>query len=156
MNPFSYVDSRLLDKPKDERYLRCSTPAPRWLSTVHYDFHHPSSVHSHSSNLFNNAFVELEMECNLRQNHFLAANETETATPSYTLFNFTAGTDIQYHSKKIVSLYLTVANIFDRAYQNHLSRLKYADTNNVTGRMGVFNMGRNITLKLVIPLTFDI
>ncbi len=154
-NTFSYVDSRLLDKPKDERYLPF-TPAPRWLSTIHYDFQHPSSGHQHSTRLFNNAFVELEMDCNLRQNHFLAANETETATPSYTLFNFTAGTDIQYHSKKIASLYLTVANIFDRAYQNHLSRLKYADINNVTGRMGVFNMGRNISLKLIVPLSFAI
>jgi iron complex outermembrane receptor protein len=41
------------------------------------------------------------------------------------------------------------------AYQNHLSRLKYTDINPVTGREGVFNMGRNFVMKLNIPLGFD-
>jgi len=40
----------------------------------------------------------------------------------------------------------------DVAYQSNMSRIKYADPNNVTGRIGVFNMGRNISLKLVIPI----
>jgi len=36
-----------------------------------------------------------------------------------------------------------------------LSRLKYAPENLVTGRIGVFNMGRNFTIKFNIPLSFD-
>ena len=48
--------------------------------------------------------------------------------------------------------YVTADNLLNKAYQNHLSRLKYADENVVTGRRGVFNMGRNITFKLVIPI----
>lgn len=32
----------------------------------------------------------------------------------------------------------------DKAYQNHLNRLKYAPENLLTGRTGVFNMGRNL------------
>ena len=43
-------------------------------------------------------------------------------------------------------------NLLDRAYQSHLSRLKYLDPNPVTGRQGVYNMGRNVTFKLVVPL----
>jgi len=31
---------------------------------------------------------------------------------------------------------------------------QYADVNPATGRMGVYNMGRNITVKLDVPLTF--
>ena len=153
-NALSFVDSRLLDKSKDERYLPF-TPAPRWLSTIHYDFLRASNT-NRPSLMLKNAFVEMEMDCNLRQNHFLAANDTETATPSYTLFNFTAGTDIMNHGKKLLSVYFTIANVFDRAYQNHLSRLKYADMNNMTGRTGVFNMGRNISLKVMVPLSFGI
>lgn len=42
--------------------------------------------------------------------------------------------------------------LLNRAYQNHLSRLKYADPNVITGRRGVYNMGRNVTFKVVIPL----
>ena len=40
----------------------------------------------------------------------------------------------------------------DVAYQNHLSRLKYADENPLTGRSGVFDMGRNLTFKLTVPI----
>ena len=53
--------------------------------------------------------------------------------------------------KKRLSVYLIGSNLTDVAYQNHLSRLKYADINVVTGRRGVFNMGRNITLKVEVP-----
>ena len=45
-------------------------------------------------------------------------------------------------------------NIGDVAYQNHLSRLKYAAENMATGRQGVFNMGRNFSIKLNIPLSW--
>jgi len=50
---------------------------------------------------------------------------------------------------------LIAQNLTDVAYQNHLSRLKYTDENMATGRMGVFNMGRNFSLKLNLPLQFD-
>ena len=93
------------------------------------------------------------MECNFRQNHFYAENATETATPSYTLFHAYAGTDIRSHGKRILSLYLSCENIFDRAYQNHLSRLKYLGENPVTGRQGVYNMGRNVAFRVVVPIS---
>jgi len=49
-------------------------------------------------------------------------------------------------------LYISVNNINDTAYQSHLSRLKYGPVNFKTGRSGVYNMGRNISFKLVIPV----
>jgi iron complex outermembrane receptor protein len=51
----------------------------------------------------------------------------------------------------ICSFYINANNLLDSGYQNHLSRLKYAPVNYSTGRSGVFNMGRNISFKLVIP-----
>jgi iron complex outermembrane receptor protein len=53
-----------------------------------------------------------------------------------------------------LSIYLALNNVTDVAYQNHLSRLKYAAVNNVTGRQGVFNMGRNFNLRVNVPLDF--
>ena len=50
------------------------------------------------------------------------------------------------------SIQLGVINIADIAFQNHLSRLKYAAENQATGRTGVFNMGRNFSIKLNVPL----
>jgi iron complex outermembrane receptor protein len=49
---------------------------------------------------------------------------------------------------------LIAQNITDVAYQNHLSRLKYTAENMATGRMGVFNMGRNFSIKVNVPLVF--
>lgn len=92
------------------------------------------------------------MECNLRQNHFYALNATETATPSYTLFNASASTDLRLHGRKVASLIISCNNIFDKIYQSHLSRLKRLDINPANGRRGIFNMGRNFSIKLFLPL----
>ena len=53
---------------------------------------------------------------------------------------------------KRASLYLGCTNLFDRAYQSHLSRLKYVEATPYKGHQGIYNMGRNITMKLVVPV----
>ena len=63
-----------------------------------------------------------------------------------------AGTDVKLHGKRLLSLYLSGEHLTNRAYQNHLSRLKYLDVNQVTGRRGVYNMGRNFSIKIVVPI----
>jgi iron complex outermembrane receptor protein len=65
------------------------------------------------------------------------------------------GTQYTKKGKQLFSIALTAQNITDVAYQNHLSRLKYTAENMATGRMGVFNMGRNYSLKVNVPLKFD-
>ena len=82
---------------------------------------------------------------------FYAADDTETSTPSYTLLHLSAGTDIRYRNRTACTISVICDNLTNRAYQNHLSRLKYADINPVTGRRGIYNMGRNITMKVSIP-----
>ena len=114
---------------------------------------HPTSAPRRLA--LNNIFVSANIECYLRQNHVYSADNTETTTPSYTLQNLSAGADIQLKQRKMAELYITVDNLLNRAYQNHLSRLKYADVNVVTGRTGVYNMGRNISMKIVIPITIN-
>ena len=142
-NTFSYVDARQLHQPKDSRYLPF-TPAPRWTSDVKVEL-------THDGRVLNNAFVSAGLECYLRQSHYYRADDTETATPAYALFNLSAGTDILLSGHKFCEVSLSVNNLFDRAYQNHLSRLKYTDVNVVTGRMGVYNMGRNLVFKVLFP-----
>ena len=88
------------------------------------------------------------------QNNIFFAYNTETATQGYTLFNIGAGTDVFGKKNKLASIYLSLNNIADVAYQNHLSRLKYTAENVATGRTGVFNMGRNFSCKILIPINF--
>ena len=144
-NTFSFVDAQQLHASEDARYLPM-TPAPRWTSELKYELTH------HGHTVFNNTFVALGLECNLAQNHYYKVDDTETRTPSYTLLSLSAGTDLNIHKRKVAEIYVTAENLLNRAYQNHLSRLKYCDINNATGRQGVYNMGRNVVFKLIIPI----
>lgn len=115
-------------------------PAPRWSSNVRYEF--PTFAHNHCRR----TFLGIGMDYTLRQNHFYALDDTETATPSYALFNISAGMDLHIFGHNCIELSVTCQNLFDKAYQSHLSRLKYADG------PGIYSMGRNICMKVNIPV----
>lgn len=158
-NSFSFVDAQLMHATPDTKYLPF-TPAPRWSSELKWElFHHSHSTvnHHHTTDadhrsVFNNLYIAVGLDCYFRQTHIYSADDTETVTPGYALLSLSAGTDIQIKRKKIAELYITADNLLNKAYQNHLSRLKYCDENIVTGRRGVYNMGRNITFKVVVPI----
>ena len=134
-NDFSYVNSVQMHQPDESKYLPL-TPAPRWISTLHYDI-------KGRSRAVRNMFAEIEVDVNFRQNHYYKVEQTETATPSYTLVNLSAGTDILSRGHKLFSFYLSCHNLFNRAYVSHLNRLKDMD---------IYNMGRNLCMKVVIPV----
>lgn len=159
-NTFSYVDARQLHQPEASKYLPY-TPAPRWTTELKWELlhhRHPTmGYHSHHTHhakglSADNLYIAAGMECYLRQSHVYAVDDTETVTPSYTLLSLLAGTDLTWNGKKVAELYITADNLLNRTYQSHLSRLKYADMNSITGRQGVYNMGRNITFKFVVPV----
>ena len=141
---FSYVDAQLLHQPEEMRW-HPMTPAPRLSVDMKYELTHDGKV-------FNNAYLAARMDWCLEQDHYYVAYDTETATPSYLLLGFSAGTDVLIKGKKIAALTMIVDNLTDVCYQDHLSRLKYADWNVVTGRQGVFNMGRNVVFRLTVPI----
>ena len=160
-NTFSYVDAQQLDQTNERMKYLPFTPAPRWTSEVKWELMHHSHPtmghHTHHTPItswlaVNNTYVSAGIECYLKQSHIYSADGTETPTPSYTLLNMSAGTDILFKHKKVAEVYITANNLLNRAYQNHLSRLKYTDVNMVTGRQGVYNMGRNVTFKVVVPI----
>jgi iron complex outermembrane receptor protein len=166
-NTFSYVDAQLTSHhsqlTSSNKYLPF-TPAPRWKSELKWELTHHSHTtvnHHHTTDaahrsLLNNLFLAAGLDCFLKQTHIYSADNSETPTPAYALLSLSAGTDIQAKGRKVAELYITADNLLNKAYQNHLSRLKYADINAVTGRSGVFNMGRNITFKLVVPIEISI
>lgn len=119
-------------------------PPMRLLSSINQDV-------SLNSKLFTGLNLKAETELNASQNRYLGLNNTETATPSYLLVNFAAGTTIRYTKNYNLQVQLQVNNIFDKTYQSNLSRLKYfeyyADSPN--GRSGIYSIGRNIGLKVI-------
>ncbi|MCD6017181.1 MAG: TonB-dependent receptor [Bacteroidetes bacterium] len=103
---------------------------------------------------FHHLYFKIGMQYYAAQNMAFLADNTETKTPGYTLFDAGIGTDIC--TKKEITLCtigIFVTNLSDVAYQSNMSRLKYFDNypNNGTGRSGIYSMGRNISFKLTIP-----
>jgi iron complex outermembrane receptor protein len=144
-NAFSYVRGVQLHQPKEAKNLPMM-PAPKWTSDVRYEF--PNFAKNHVQR----SFLAFGMEYNLRQNHFYAVDDTETATPSYALFNLSAGMDLHFFGHNCIELTFSCQNLLDKVYQPHLSRLKYVDTNSASGRQGISAMGRNFCLKVSIPI----
>jgi iron complex outermembrane receptor protein len=143
-NSLSYVHSQLKNQPDSMKYLPF-TPATKWKSDIRID------VNEVGKNLIN-SYISFGMEHYFMQSEIYRAFNTETITPAYTLLNAGIGSDIVLNKKTICSLYLSGTNLADIAYQSHLSRLKYAPINYHTGRAGVYNMGRNISIKLIVPV----
>ena len=143
-NGFSWVRAVQADQPDSTRNLPF-TPSPKLTSEL------KANVKKIGKNLVNGFFM-IGVDNYFRQDHFYSAYGTETATPGYTLLNVGLGADFVSNNRTLFSLFINANNLTDVAYQNHLSRLKYEAVNNVTGRMGVYNMGRNVSVKLVVPI----
>ncbi|MBL7738510.1 MAG: TonB-dependent receptor [Chitinophagaceae bacterium] len=143
---FSYVRGVLSEEQDGSKNLPF-IPAPRLINELRADLLRKGKVAK-------NVYAKIELDNTFAQNDPFTGYNTETRTPGYSLLNVGLGGDITGKGKTLFSLYLAANNITDVAYQNHLSRLKYTAANLVTGRMGVFNMGRNFSVKLNIPLGF--
>jgi len=93
-----------------------------------------------------------------KQDRAYLADNTETVTPGYVLYNAGIGANITNNRGKVLfNINITGNNITDVAYQSHLSRLKYFEQYpvNWSGRSGIYNMGRNISFKITVPLEFS-
>jgi iron complex outermembrane recepter protein len=111
----------------------------------------------HLSKHLKNTFVKVQLAVYAKQDRAYLANNTETITRGYTLFNAGTGTDIlNQKGKTLFNIAFFANNLLDVAYQDHLSRLKYFEPypNDPRGRSGIYNMGRNIGVKLSVPLNF--
>lgn len=104
---------------------------------------------------FQNPYIMLEYKYYFRKDDIFSAYGTETPTSGYGLLNFGMGAEIFSRSNKsLFSVHFQITNLMDIAYQNHLSRLKYAPENPLTHRTGIYNPGRNFSLKLEVPVHF--
>jgi iron complex outermembrane receptor protein len=106
--------------------------------------------------LLRNGYFKIELDRAASQKKIFTGFDTETITPSYALIHVGLGGNIDFKNKTLFSFALSVNNLTDVAYQSHLSRLKYTALNVLSGRSGVFNMGRSINLKLNIPFHYNL
>ncbi len=146
LNSFSLINAIQKNQPDSSKYLPY-TPPYKLRAELRLGL-------PKESDGIKNAYFKVSVDHYFEQNKIYYKFGNETVTPGYTLINLGLGADICARKKTLCSLFVYFSNIGDVAYQSNMSRLKYADTNNVTGRIGVYNMGRNISFKVVIPLNF--
>jgi iron complex outermembrane receptor protein len=109
--------------------------------------------------VFKHIYIKAGIEYYASQNNIFSAYGTETPTPGYVLFNAGLGTDITNKAgKTLLKLAVAANNLLDKAYQSHLSRLKYFEdySSSPNGPSGIYNMGRNISIRLEMPLDFRV
>jgi len=80
---------------------------------------------------------------------------SQNAEAGYTLLNAGLGGHILKHDgHEFCELYVICNNLLDTPYMDYMSRFKYYPANYATNppRVGVYNMGRNLSVKLIIPI----
>ena len=121
-------------------------PPPHWLCTADYHV-------LRNYKRLTNVSAQAAGNVNAAQNRYLGVYGTETPTPAYTLFDVSLHADIQYTHQQVLQIQLSANNIFNIAYQSHLICLQYFEyfTASPTGRLGMFDMGRNWCFNLIVP-----
>ena len=102
-----------------------------------------------------NTYVRAVLDYNAPQNRFYAVDNTETRTAGYALVGLGAGTTLVGGPTKreILQVFAQLDNAFNTVYQSHLNRLKYFEYYAAApaGRRGIYNQGRNLSLKVIVP-----
>jgi iron complex outermembrane receptor protein len=123
-------------------------PPPRVLSRIAYD------LVLGKQTVVRTITFKMDIVHSWAQNQYLGLYHTETPTTAYTLFNMGVYIDIRYTKDKTLQLQLQGNNLINTAYQDHLSRLQYFEyySASPTGHLGIYNMGRNICLRIIFNI----
>ncbi len=148
-NSFSFVSGRFAQAIEGSKNIPFM-PAPKLTTELRGNFNHLNkAVHDF--------YVTLQLDNTFTQNNIFTAFNTETKTPGYSLLNAGVGASFVNKNKQpVFNVSASIINLTDVAYQNHLSRLKYTAENLASGRTGVYNMGRNFSIKINVPLSFTL
>jgi iron complex outermembrane receptor protein len=103
---------------------------------------------------FRNLYASVGFDHYSAQDRFFTAYGTETYTAGYNLISAGIGGNIvNKDGKTFIKLFIEGTNLGNVNYQSSMSRLKYFDSTNPSPgvQRGIFNMGRNVSFKVVVP-----
>jgi iron complex outermembrane receptor protein len=106
---------------------------------------------------FKNVYGFVGLDHYNEQDRFFAAYGTETYTAGYNLISAGIGGNIvNAAGNTVLKIFIEGTNLGNVNYQSNMSRLKYFDNPTVPPGVqpGIFNMGRNVSFKVVVP--FDL
>ena len=151
-NGFTYIYSYLPNQTDSTQHIP-------WIAAPHVSTDVKLKLNNRKGSILKGTFFKLGLEKYWAQNDIYSAYYTEIPSAAYTLFNAGIGTKLvnPKNGRDILSLYLTGSNITNVAYADHLNLAQYFHAINgnlqtVTQQnQGVYNMGRNFSLKVVVP-----
>jgi iron complex outermembrane receptor protein len=151
-NGFTYIYSHIPNSSDSTNHLPW-IPAPHLTSEVKFMLN--DSPHS----ILAKTYFQFGLQHDWAQNNIYSALYTEIPSAAYTLFNAGFGTNFvsPKTGRLVCSLYINCTNLANTAYADHLNLAQYFLAYNghavtVTRQnQGIYNMGRNISFKLVIP-----
>jgi iron complex outermembrane receptor protein len=151
-NGFTYIYSHIPNSSDSTSHIPY-TAAPHLNSEVklRLDGGHNSFLRG--------TYLKFGLQHDWAQNNIYSALNTEIPSAQYTLFNAGIGTNFvnQKTGKIICALYVNCTNLTNVAYADHLNLAQYFLAYNGTPvtvtkqSQGIYNMGRNISFKLVFP-----
>lgn len=155
-NGFTYIYSYIPNASDSTKHLPYM-PAPHLTSEVKLRFND-----GHNS-ILKVTYLKFGLRHDWAQNNVYSAFYTELPSAQYTIFNLGVGSNIVNRKsvKKICSVYVNCTNLTNVAYADHLNLAQYFLANNGTPvtvtrqNQGIYNMGRNISFKLVFPFGSD-
>jgi iron complex outermembrane receptor protein len=141
----SYVTAHFVGATNTDQYYLPNIPPMRLVSNVQAEF--PK---------FGHYLQDLELGVNYmyvwRQTQIYSAFQTETNTKGYGLLNAKVSAKMNIRWFESLDVVVSGNNLLNTVYQDHLSRLKYAPLNTANGYSGVWNMGRNISVQVMIGI----
>ncbi len=151
-NGFTYIYSSIPNSSDSTNHIPW-IPAPHLTSEVKF------RLDDGHNSMLRGTYFKFGLQHDWAQHDIYSALYTEVPSAAYTLFNAGAGTNFVNPKTGLVvcSLYVNCTNLTNVAYADHLNLAQYFLAYNgqqvtVTRQsQGVYNMGRNISFKLIIP-----
>ncbi len=131
---YTYAQNTTLDKPLS------FIPAGSLRNTLRFEPKIKGTTSSYVYVGIENAFAQTRYDADF-----------ETPTSGYTLLNAGIGTTLMLKNQPL-RLSVSANNLLNKAYYDALSRYKPGRLDQTDPTLGVYNMGRNITFGVYIPL----
>ncbi len=151
-NGFTYIYTHLPNATDSTSHIPY-TAAPHLTSEFKF------RVNDKRNAVLSQTFFKVGLQHDWAQNNIYSALYTEVPSAAYTLFNVGFGTNFvnPKTGRVICSLFVNCTNLTNVAYADHLNLAQYflaygGGSVTVTRQNeGIYNMGRNISFKLVFP-----
>jgi len=151
-NGFTYIYSHIPNASDSTSHLPW-IPAPHLISEIKL------RVNDGHNSIIKGTYFKFGVQHDWAQNNIYSALYTEVPAAQYTLFNAGIGTNFvnRKTGRVICSFFANCTNLTNVAYADHLNLAQYFLSYNGTPvtvtkqSQGIYNMGRNISFKLVFP-----